>query len=149
MSLILVPGIFGTSCPGGCAEAVQADYRPAGRRRVTFTTSDNAALSAVVISNASPALPIFVHSAPPQTKEYDATVLSRLDHRARWIALLVPCRYPIINIRCKVRFDGSILKGPSYPKAAPVSIVTEIRTGRSSCMLRAPCCHRWFCNLGG
>ena len=45
--------------------------------------------------------------------------------------MLVPCRYPIIRIRCKVRFDGSILKSPSYPKAAPVSIVTEIRTGKS------------------
>ena len=68
--------------------------------------------------------------------------LSRIDHRAaaaaaafcrvsRWIALLVPCCYPITRVRCKVRFDGSILKGPSYPKAAPVSIVTEIRKGKA------------------
>ena len=39
-----------------------------------------------------------------------------------------------MRIRCTVRFDGWIMIGPSYPKAAPLSIITEIWKGKASRM---------------
>ena len=67
--------------------------------------------------------------------------------------MLVPCRYPIIRIRCTVRFDGCMMIGPSYPKAVPISIVTENRKGKAlrthGTLMGAPCGQRRFCNRGG
>ena len=139
-SPILAPVTLRTLRYGCCAEAIQADCRTAGHRRVEGTTTGINVLSAAAVSNASPALPIFICLAPPPTKDHFVTALSRADHCAvataafcwvsRRIALLAPCRFPIVRIRCTVRLDGCIVNRPRCQNAGQVNIIAEIRTGK-------------------